>query len=169
MQGGTQICRKCQSALPWDGFYKHPSMKSGRDTICKECVKERVQNNREKKLDYYRAFDRKRYRDDPARNDRCREAGREYLNKEKKAEYIAEQRQKHPEKFRARRAVAYHLKAGNITREPCYFCGSETNLQAHHEDYDLPLDVVWLCASCHGKLHAIKGDFRRGEVSDVAS
>jgi hypothetical protein len=27
-----------------------------------------------------------------------------------------------------------------------------SGLQAHHPDYSLKLDVIWLCCECHGKL-----------------
>jgi len=46
------------------------------------------------------------------------------------------------------------VKNSKITRpEVCSTCSRKTKLQGHHEDYDKPLDVVWLCASCHKKLH----------------
>ena len=58
--------------------------------------------------------------------------------------------------------VSNAIRDGKLERgEECFFCGSDANLQAHHEDYSHPIDVVWLCPSCHGKLHTIKGDFRR--------
>lgn len=33
----------------------------------------------------------------------------------------------------------------------CY--GWCSRIQPHHEDYSRPLDVVWLCTSCHRRLH----------------
>jgi hypothetical protein len=30
-------------------------------------------------------------------------------------------------------------------------------IYAHHEDYARPLDVIWLCASCHYRVHAVHG------------
>ena len=153
-------CRHCGVTKPPEDFYPHPAAASGRDSACKECRKALVRKNREAKADYYRAYDRKRYRDDPERKENAKRCGASMPMECRIAEQ-RERRRREPEKSKARRAVAYALKAGKIERSPCFFCGSEKNLHAHHEDYDHPLDVVLLCSSCHGKLHIIKGDFRR--------
>ena len=44
------------------------------------------------------------------------------------------------------------LRRGLITRQPCEECGAEPT-DAHHESYDRPLDVRWLCRRCHIALH----------------
>jgi ribosomal protein L34E len=28
-------------------------------------------------------------------------------------------------------------------------------VQAHHPNYDYPLQVVWLCSRCHSRLHGV--------------
>ena len=76
-------------------------------------------------------------------------------------ELVRASRQNEPEKYRARTAVGNALRDGRLLKKPCFFCASEDRLQAHHEDYSRPLDVTWLCSSCHGKLHAICGDLLR--------
>jgi len=39
----------------------------------------------------------------------------------------------------------------------CENCGKkDCRLEGHHEDYSMPLEVVWLCYTCHRKLHKIK-------------
>jgi hypothetical protein len=94
------------------------------------------------------------------------------LSPEKKAEYAEKQkryRHAHPEIYRnaARKYqenkprqywsnqlinAAVHL--GILTRpDHCSQCGSRKRIQAHHPDYSKPLEVVWLCATCHGKVH----------------
>ncbi len=36
----------------------------------------------------------------------------------------------------------------------CSECGKNTKyLLAHHNDYTRPLDVIWLCSSCHRLIH----------------
>ena len=52
--------------------------------------------------------------------------------------------------------VASAVKHGMLVRSTtCSECGDpHDRIQGHHEDYDKPLDVVWLCPSCHGKRHA---------------
>ena len=64
---------------------------------------------------------------------------------------IKRYREKYPEKLRARQIVQYHIRKGLIKKEPCK-CGIE-DVQAHHHDYSKPLEVTWLCTTCHGLEH----------------
>lgn len=59
---------------------------------------------------------------------------------------------RYPERVNARRLVHYALKSGKLKKENCKTCGCK-NVQAHHKDYAKPLDVIWLCKTCHNKLH----------------
>ena len=52
----------------------------------------------------------------------------------------------------ARALTLKAIKSGAVKREPCLHCGSE-NAAAHHSDYCMPLEVVWLCGRCHSKHH----------------
>jgi len=66
-----------------------------------------------------------------------------------------ERRRLEPVKARAREAVANALRRGRLVRpSSCSMCGTtERVIHAHHDDYARPLDVRWLCASCHRKHH----------------
>lgn len=68
------------------------------------------------------------------------------------------------EKFKqaARRKVYKAIKAGILIKpETCPKCGSDKLIQGHHEDYERPLDVTWLCYQCHKQLHVERGNWRR--------
>ena len=55
----------------------------------------------------------------------------------------------------ARLAVRLAVKEGRLVRPAeCPSCLWTGIIHGHHEDYANPLDVVWLCASCHAKYHA---------------
>lgn len=56
---------------------------------------------------------------------------------------------------RAYAAVAYAKQKGELVPEPCAACGAEPT-EAHHEDWDRPLEVVWLCRAHHAALHEEK-------------
>ena len=59
----------------------------------------------------------------------------------------------YPERCRARSAVKQATINGTLVRpKSCSNCGIDGKVHAHHEDYDKPLDVVWLCPSCHKLL-----------------
>lgn len=57
---------------------------------------------------------------------------------------------------RAHVAVAVAIRSGKLRREPCEVCGAGVT-DAHHDDYDLPLEVRWLCRLHHRGVHAQHG------------
>jgi ribosomal protein S27AE len=59
-----------------------------------------------------------------------------------------------PEKHRAHFTVANAIKRGDLVRQPCEGCG-DGKAHAHHEDYQKPLEVRWLCARCHQVHHPV--------------
>lgn len=80
------------------------------------------------------------------------EAARAYDRTHTK-EHQATRRNLAPEKHQARAGVARAVSRGDIKRLACEICSETKNIHAHHEDYSKPLDVVWLCVSCHGLRH----------------
>jgi hypothetical protein len=54
---------------------------------------------------------------------------------------------------RAQDAARMAKYRGTLKCQPCVRCGdSETEM--HHPDYSRPLDVIWLCRTCHAQWHA---------------
>ncbi len=64
-------------------------------------------------------------------------------------------------KKRVRRLVEKAIKKGILIRKThCEQCNNvqkfkdeRYGIQAHHNDYDKPLEVVWLCQKCHHEWH----------------
>ena len=54
---------------------------------------------------------------------------------------------------RAHHAVEQEVKMGRMIMCVCNRCGSDTRVHAHHHDYSKPLEIEWLCVSCHRKHH----------------
>ena len=147
----THTCTVCGVTSDVAEFYK------GVNRRCKECHKQKVRENRAEKADYYRTYDAHRYQSDPkvrARHKRYQatEAGKAAMRKAR-AKWMNEK----PE------ARAAHVILGNAVRDGrvvkptvCTNCGCKPkrrNMHAHHEDYALPLDVIWICSTCHYETH----------------
>ena len=99
-------------------------------TVCKECHKARM-------LEYYRTPGYK-----------AKNAGYQRKRLAVKENYA---------KHAARTAVSWALRTGRMTKPDfCTICGSDQEIEAHHEDYAKRLEVVWLCRPCHVKYHADK-------------
>lgn len=61
-------------------------------------------------------------------------------------------RLKYPEKYKSHNLVQTAIRNGSLIRKSCEQCGNR-ECHAHHDDYKKPLEVRWLCVSCHTKLH----------------
>ena len=69
----------------------------------------------------------------------------------------------HANQRRAREQFSRVLKTGRVQRPTaCERCGTETGqLEGHHDDYNKPLDVTWLCRPCHNIVHPHHPKIRR--------
>ena len=132
-----KTCFKCHIEKPLDEFYKHSQMGDGHLNKCKECAKKDVADRYINKFDQVSAYVKNRFKTTH--------------RKIKILEYQRKRRARYPEKNRARKAVHIALRSGRIIKQPCK-CGS-INVQAHHADYSKPLDVEWMCFSCHRVHH----------------
>lgn len=145
-------CKTCMNDLPESAFY------SSNKSRCKECVKSSVRENRIANIEHYRSFDRMRAsqphrviaRQAYAETDAYRAS---HNNATKK--YVSSQ----PKRRAAQVAVGNALRDGRLQKLPCFICGDSA--QAHHPDYDRPLDVVWLCDLHHKQAHALAGEFKK--------
>jgi hypothetical protein len=131
-------CFKCKEAKPLFEFYKHKQMKDGHVNKCKKCNQHDVAMHRANNIDKIRAYDR-------GRGNRQDDT------------YVKEYRDKHPKKYKAHCLVNNHKRAGNISEMPCEVC-KDIKVVAHHDDYDKPLNVRWLCYAHHSQWHAKHGE-----------
>lgn len=130
-----KACFKCARTLPLTQFYRHQMMGDGHLGKCKECTKADVREHRERNSEKLRAYDRTRSK---------LTARRAFLDsrKDRKRKEVL-----------AMVTVHNHTKRGKLQKQPCVVCG-EVRADAHHENYDRPLDVVWLCRTHHARRHA---------------
>lgn len=61
-----------------------------------------------------------------------------------------------PVKAACRRATRTAIENGTLVRpDKCDRCLRGCVPQSHHEDYAKPLEILWLCATCHGYIHRV--------------
>lgn len=77
------------------------------------------------------------------------------LDKEQK-EKLKKWRQDNPEKVKASNILNKAVETRKIKRPlSCSNCGkTNTKIIGHHHDYNKPLDIIWLCSSCHRLIHS---------------
>lgn len=134
----SKECFKCKTVKLLEEFYKHPNMPDGHVNKCKECNKNDVTTNRNKNIEKIRAYDRER--------------GKDQKRIKASAEISKAWRAEDRRRSVAHSAVARAIRDGRLVRQPCCRCGTEKTV-AHHEDYEKPLEVVWLCQPCHKQRH----------------
>lgn len=124
------VCTACHTKKDKEQFSKDATKiyHEGRSKICKEC----------RHKQYLKAKVTKRYRD------RHRVYSKNFQKNNK-------------EKVRAHALLKRAVQKGIVIKPTrCERCSGEfpiQKIQGHHEDYNKPLDVKWLCWLCHLKTH----------------
>jgi hypothetical protein len=120
---------------------------------CKTCCRIHATANRLKNIERIRQYDAERGKNP----NRIAEGVRR----------TKEKRQSDPRYMRCHNAVARALKSGALQRFNCERCGHEKSV-AHHESYDHPLQVMWLCTPCHSQRHKELDAIADGSIETCA-
>ena len=132
----SKVCKDCGCEKSIEEFYKHSQMLDGHLNVCKDCKRtyqhERVLSGHTQRID------RKRYELDPERKQYIRMKSKEW-------------RRLNPGKSKCHAALEKAILSKKIERGLCEICGEKAH--AHHDDYSKPLEVRWLCAMHHSRLH----------------
>jgi len=138
----TKICNnpECGKELPVSEFYRHGGMADGYLNKCKKCTRKRVKKHRNVNVDRIRQYDRER-------------------GNRQDMEYVRDYRARFPKKYKATNAVNNAIRDGKMKKgKKCEMCSSSDSIVGHHDDYNKPLSVRWLCQSCHKQWHAENGE-----------
>lgn len=128
---------------------------SSSDTCCKKCDAER--NKRYRQANKEKEVVRKRLYNLNHRKELCL-TSKIYGKKHREEIRIRNRRyyRRFPEKRKCFRIVREAKKKGELIVGKCVDCGitpQKARIDAHHKDYGKPLDVIWLCVSCHRRRH----------------
>ena len=134
-------CRICKQDKELSEFQSDSTRPDKLDPRCRDC----------KRL-YYR-IQRQTHKDTFKRKDQTYYLKhREEIIRKRSDNY---QRDKY--KIRARNMVKVALYNGILSHQPCEICGI-IDTHAHHDNYNFPLDVRWLCPVHHCEWHMINGE-----------
>ncbi len=144
-------CSICKAWLPASDFYSDKRRWNNLKSQCKKCHMKTVADTQDK--NNHRRINREHMR------------RAKHINPEKfRIRGIVQskkQRMKNKIKIRSRdildKAV---LRSKIIKPSNCSECGKIRKLTAHHDDYNKPLVVRWLCHECHGK-QTVKDNIHR--------
>ncbi len=145
----------------------------------REKIRKDARRRRSENIEHYRDVAR-RWRED--NKGKISEYGKRYHSSEKGQARYKKYYETHKEEFFeraykskakykdeviARYKVANALKMGVLTKQPCELCG-EKKADAHHDDYNKPLEVRWLCRRCHINWHKNHSPIRVSEKTWLA-
>ena len=136
----TKRCSVCLEEKPLAEFYFSTASREGRQSRCKPCSNKGVIDWKKKNPE------------------RLAENIKKYNTSETMKRKRDEIKGMHPERTKAYAAVVKAIRNGVLVRpEECEVCRASARIiVGHHEDYSLPLEVDWMCSSCHKNHHAQK-------------
>ena len=134
-------CNSCDKTKGKAQFGSRVASIDGLSAKCKDCQ---------------RAYDKARLRN-PGRMKARREYQKTTKGKIAHANACKTWIEKNEKKRACHVIVGNALRAGILTSSTCEVCG-EADTHGHHDDYNSPLDVRWLCNTHHNEWHRENGE-----------
>lgn len=136
-------CKDCGIEKDFEEFNKNSHMKSGRINKCKNCCCE------------YKKKHNKQNRELNAINNKI------WRNSKEGKISILVRKLRYPNATKSR--AFYHAHKQKLTiPDGCERCGdTHEKLEAHHCDYNKPMEVLFLCTWCHNAWHKVKTPLNR--------
>ena len=137
------VCSNCKIKQLRSEFSPDRRRPCGLRSWCKSCCRKRGRGHYETNRERI-AIQQKEY---------------SQTKKGKEVHRAATQKQQafNPEKKVASSVVYHAVQIGELRRSICCeSCGLPAKTDGHHEDYNKPLEVDWLCRRCHIKLRRTK-------------
>ena len=148
-------CPHCGIQKPTTAFHIDRYRASGLANWCKPCRRARSR----------KAHLQERHADPEHAAQACRDYRAAHPEASRQADHRSYRKKVANGAAQAKRKVRDALRSGMIERCPCEGCGATSNLHAHHDDYSKPLEVRWLCRTCHGRHHRLLRDAARANTS----
>lgn len=163
-----KICPSCHMFKSYTGFAKNRSKRDGYQVYCKPCANEKTKKffkTEKGRAAQQRANKSPAGREAMRRYDRSEKGKLKHARHEETDKYKAAHRranrayqQANKEKINAQCAVYNAVKRGQMPSAKtlnCCHCGQQARHYHHHQGYDSDhrLDVVPVCAQCHGRIH----------------
>ena len=129
-------CNSCKEIKEQTEFHKCSSVADGLQHQCKSC--------------------RKSYQSAYRKTEKGRARDARYNSSLKARENYKKYKDKHPKIKTAHQVIKNEIRSGRLLKQSCESCGAKV-AQCHHDNYDNPLDIRWLCDSCHRVWHKENG------------
>lgn len=147
VKGVLRACKVCGVIRPLEEF-PHSRFFQGKEykrNLCKTCYSDYMS----------------------AREVKANRSQTRYLkHKEAIAEYSKKYKGTHTQEDITRRKTNLAIKKGILKRKPCSVCDNIKS-DAHHFDYNRPLEVIWLCRKHHRLLHGAQNSLIETERKEV--
>lgn len=147
-------CSHCKTTKPISDFNKDKYNKDGYCCQCRICGNEMTRRYRKNNHKAFLERQRQLHRENREKaNQRCHDWYLKNSNWRKSYDlkrYSTEER-------KARTILNNAVRAGHVIKpKNCEACKKEVSnrlLHGHHDNYNEPLTIRWLCCDCHGDLH----------------
>ena len=142
-------CTRCKKEKFLSEFNKRASSKDGYDFRCRECAKKFKRIYYDKHSEVIKAYQKWYKKVYPKKV--------KTTAKKSNSKYAKQ----NGYKLRAGWLLRSAVRRDIIKRSPCVICGTNKDIHGHHDDYKKPLEVTWLCRSCHYLWHKLLAEWEK--------